>query len=264
MRFMLSLESFGASKVLPINYQYELSSWIYKTIHFGDPKFAAWLHNHGYMDGKKQFRLFTFSKLYLEKYKIDGDRLELQSDKAILHISFYTNETVEPFIIGLFQNQEFSIGDKISQVHFRVNCVEKLAEPGWTSTMSFQAATPIVIGKKETETAKNVTYLSPEDQRYGSILIKNLLSKYIALMNKQRNESHQINLPNTSAVKFSLNSKPASKMIKIKAGTPEETFVKGYLFEFTITAPVELLKMGYHAGFGEKNSLGFGFGEVVK
>ena len=31
--------------VLPINYQYELSAWIYRVIHQSNPVFAEWLHN---------------------------------------------------------------------------------------------------------------------------------------------------------------------------------------------------------------------------
>jgi CRISPR-associated endoribonuclease Cas6 len=39
--------------------------------------------------------------------------------------------------------------------------------------------------------------------------------------------------------------------------------VRGYLCEFELQAPAELLRLGFQAGFGEKNSLGFGCAEVV-
>ncbi|PIY05025.1 MAG: hypothetical protein COZ21_04960, partial [Bacteroidetes bacterium CG_4_10_14_3_um_filter_31_20] len=48
------------------------------------------------------------------------------------------------------------------------------------------------------------------------------------------------------------------------ANTPEETFLKGFLFDFKITAPHELIKIGYYAGFGKANSLGFGCAEVIE
>ena len=154
MKFRLSLERIGQNRVLPINYSYEFSSWIYKTIHFGNAGFAEWLHSHGYTDGNKQFRLFTFSKLYPDKYKVQDDRLELQGNKSILQISFYAEEAVEPFIIGLFRNQEFTIGDKVSKVQFHVTTIEKLAEPGWLGMMTFRTDTPLVISVKETENSK--------------------------------------------------------------------------------------------------------------
>ena len=262
MRFKLTLDLIGQERFLPINYQYEFSSWIYKTIHFGDPEFAKWLHNFGYMDGYKQFKLFTFSRLYPEKYKVSGDRLELQTNRVLQYISFYANEAVEPFIIGLFKNQEFSLGDQISKVHFRVNNIEKLAEPDWRPSLNIRAETPIVISVKETETSKFGTYLSPEDSRFGDLVLKNLTTKYLALMTQQTKASQQITFGNSSEMNFSLIGKPKSKLVKIKAGTPNETLLKGYIFDFSITAPVEIIRLGYYGGFGEKNSLGFGYGEL--
>ena len=47
---------------LPINYQYELSAWIYKVLNDGDPIFSEWLHFKGYKSKNKPFKLFTFSK----------------------------------------------------------------------------------------------------------------------------------------------------------------------------------------------------------
>jgi len=53
------------------------------------------------------------------------------------------------------------------------------------------------------------------------------------------------------------------KGITIKAGKPDQTKIVGYLFTFHLEAPAELLRIGYYAGFGEKNSIGFGCGEVI-
>jgi CRISPR-associated endoribonuclease Cas6 len=181
-----------------------------------------------------------------------------------MNISFYAGEAAEPFIIGLFKNQEFSIGDKISKVQFRVNSIEKLPEPEWKPTMTFRTESPIIISKKETETSRNAKYLSPEEPGYGELLIKNLLTKYMAVMKQQNGISQSITFGNPAGTNFTLKGKPRSKVIKIKVGTPEETSLKGYLFDFEITAPVELIKMGFNSGFGEKNSLGFGSGEMIE
>jgi CRISPR-associated endoribonuclease Cas6 len=264
MRFKLTLETVNNSSILPINYAYEFSAWIYKTIHYGDPKFSDWLHNHGYMDGKKQFRLFTFSRLRPEKYKIHGDRIELQAVKAVINISFYAEEAIGPFIVGLFRNQEFTIGDKISKVQFHVAAIEKLPEPEWLGTMAFRTDTPLVVSVKETENSKSATYLSPDDKRYGDYLLKNLTTKYLAVTKQQNQPNQQMTFDSIQPMQFKLLGTVKSKMVKIKSGTPEETLVRGYLFDFVITAPTDLIKLGYNAGFGEKNSLGFGCCEIVQ
>ncbi len=55
MRFKLTIAiTDKVQNILPINYQYELSGWIYKVIHQGDAMFSEWLHNNGYMNEKKQ------------------------------------------------------------------------------------------------------------------------------------------------------------------------------------------------------------------
>lgn len=262
MKFKLTLEPIKQGRILPINYQYEFSSWIYKTIHSGNPGFSEWLHSHGYMDGHKQFRLFTFSRLYPEKYRVQGDRIELQGNNAVIYISFYAEEAVEPFIIGLFQNQEFAIGDKISKVQFHVKSIEKLPELEWLETMTFRTETPIVISIKENETSKSAKYLSPENNGYDNYFLKNLITKHLALMKQQNKLNQQITFGNTPGIKFTLLNKPKSKVIKIKTGTLEETSIKGYLFDYSISAPIEIIKLGFYAGFGEKNSLGFGCVEV--
>jgi CRISPR-associated endoribonuclease Cas6 len=66
-------------------------------------------------------------------------------------------------------------------------------------------------------------------------------------------------------LKFTSRTKnPVSRLQTIKAHTNEEVKVRGYLFDFEITAPPQLIKTGYESGFGAMNALGFGCGEVSK
>lgn len=62
---------------------------------------------------------------------------------------------------------------------------------------------------------------------------------------------------------FTLLSQPRQKGITIKAGTPQQSKLVGYQYNFKIKADAELLRMGYYCGFGEKNSLGFGCCETL-
>lgn len=254
MKFKLTLDKTGIDCLLPISYQYELSAWIYRTIHYGNADFARWLHEHGYMDGKKQFKLFTFSKIHMGKYAVQGDRIEIQSPQVAFYTSFYAGEAAEPFIIGLFSNQQFSIGDKKSRVDFRVASIEKLPDPEWKATMQFRTISPVVISVRA---EKHADYLSPEHPEFETYFIKNLVSKYMTVMKQSAGDAFSITFQ-ANPVKFQLLSTPKPKVITIKTGTPSETKIKGYLFDFSLTAPPELLKLGYYAGFGEKNSLGFG------
>jgi CRISPR-associated endoribonuclease Cas6 len=258
MKFKLSLNTEGQGNLLPLNYQYEVSSWIYSTIKKGNKEFACWLHEKGYENGKKTFKLFTFSKLYPENYRIVSDRMELLSPNVGLNISFFMDQAAEPFIVGMFTQQQFFIGDKKSKVGFRVNTIEKTADPKWGTEMRFQCESPLVVSIKEEGGSGHARYIGPDDEQYEYYFTQNLISKYVALLSSTPGLSGITDISETNQLRFGLIGQAKSKLVTIKQGKPEESKIRGYLFRFKIRAPEELIKIGYFAGFGEKNSLGFG------
>ena len=269
MRFKLTLELTDQG-LLPLNYQYELFSWIYKTLNYGNEEFADWLHREGYTNDYKQFKLFTFSSLMVPKFKINGDRMKIESREAELIVSFYPIDSLEYFVSGLFSNQAFSIGDKKSKASFTVKTVEKLPEPEFSTEMEFKALSPILISYKHSENQKYATYIHPGDEHYGDLLIRNLAAKYHAFyagqtltnVGEERDGSGVQDIGNMD-YSFKPLGKPKSRLITIKSGTRQESKLRRCLYRFRLKAPVELIRLGYYAGFGEKNSLGFGCGEMV-
>jgi len=76
MRIKLTLFPIGQKTVLPINYNYFLTSLIYKFIKNSSQDYSSFLHGKGYKLGesKKGFKLFTFSMLKGGKFRVDhGD-----------------------------------------------------------------------------------------------------------------------------------------------------------------------------------------------
>ena len=274
MRFKLTLETNNSKEnLLPLNYQYELSSWIYKTLNYGNEEFAEWLHKEGYTNDYKNFKLFTFSNLFVPRYEIKGDRMKINSREVSMQVSFYPIDSLEYFVTGLFNNQQFTIGDKKSKTAFTVQTVEKLPEPEFKDTMEFKTLSPVLISYKNTENEKYAEYKHPEDDNYGELLLKNLVAKYNAFYEAEANPASPA-ADRTGRVKpldpgnldytFQSLSKPKSRLITIKSGTKQESKLRGYLYKFSLSAPAELIRLGYYAGFGEKNSLGFGCGEIVE
>ena len=263
MRFKITFrtEEKAFRNIIPLSYQYELSAWIYGIIHSGDPVFAKWLHSKGYIAEGKSFKLFTFSRLQIPKYQfqISDDRLILKNGDIVIYISFLLESAAEPFIMGLFRNQEMILGDRISKAAFMVKSVERLADPSFKNSVSFHALSPIVINKVD---GKHGTYLSPDDAEYETLFFQNLVRKYIAITTiLGKNEDPDAH--NTVITRFELLNKPKSKLVVIKSGTAQETKIRGYMFDFKLTSPIGLIRTGYFAGFGEKNSVGFGCGEII-
>jgi CRISPR-associated endoribonuclease Cas6 len=251
MRFSLQLvpdtSIFG--NTLPINYQYELSSFVYAAIHRSDAQYSTWLHQNGFVADNKQFRLFTFSHLHVPKYNIAGDRLMIESPTVEWQIAFLPGRSTEEFIRGLFSEQVFTLGDRQSKVQFRVTGIELMAEPVFTTDTVFTTLSPVCIARHIPET-NQIFYESPDSPYAREAMLRNLKNKYAAY--------HGHDYTGFGTFELKLLSKPISKLVSIKTGTPYQTKIRGYTFRFKLKADEELLKVMWNSGLGEKGSMGFG------
>jgi len=264
MRFLIQLQIPSEnqnSQYIPINYQYELSSWIYKTINKGDPIFAEWLHSNGYSSGSKSFKMFVFSNLKIPEYKIENSYINILSNEISFVISFMLNETAEPFIHGMFKEGELSLGDISKQTLFTVKSIERLPDPDFEKNIFCRTISPMVVSGKLSTENKHTTFFNPKDTQFEDIFISNLIHKFIAL---SQHSNKIVDISAESDIKLRCAGKFKEKLITIKANTPSQTRVKGYLFDFELQAPLILKKIAYHAGCGEKNSLGFGCIDIIK
>jgi CRISPR-associated endoribonuclease Cas6 len=243
--------------MLPMDYQYYLSAWIYKVIGNADPGFSGFLHAEGYTSGNKRFKLFNYSPLDFGRPKLWKEKslFEIFSDTVTLSVSFHLSEAAEKFVIGLFNNQQVYVGDQFNGLDLIVSQVERLQEPEPKLTMNYKALSPVVISLKD-ENKKYANYLSPNDANYIEQLKQNLRSKY----NSVPDAKH---LPDDLNFIFVLNSEPKSKLVTIKPYTAEQSKVRGFIFGFSLTCPVEIHRLILACGAGEKNSMGFGWVENI-
>lgn len=265
MRLKITFKLPTSRQVLPLNYQYPLSAWVYKVLEMGDKDFSKFLHEHGYRhENQKTFKLFTFSNLQFpdKMWRIikGTDRMEVFSGTAQIILSFQIPVAAEKFVTGLFKDQKTEIGDRISTVKMEVATIEMLTYPEFSEVMRFSTLSPVVITKVTDET-KYEQYLKPGDIDFERLFFKNLVDKHNAY---ERSTDGQALLLENGNLKFTcLTKNPVSRLQTIKAHTNEEVKVRGYLFDFEIAAPPALIKTGYESGFGAMNALGFGCGEVA-
>jgi CRISPR-associated endoribonuclease Cas6 len=252
MRFKLTLQlqSEVMGNQIPINYQYPIQSAIYSILANSDIDFSTWLHKNGYQQEGKRFKLFTFSNLIIPKYEIDKgrERLIVKSEFVYLYISFLPERSTQQFIQGLFLQQTIQIADYISGAQFLVREVQVMRPLEYNSDMVFKTLSPVCISLRNEQ--GNMDYLSPEDSRYEMGILTGLLARYEAIHGKPFGGNPFCHLH--------LLSEPKSALIRIKSGTPSETRVRGYRFQFKIELPEELMTIAYESGLGEKGSLGFG------
>ncbi len=259
MRLRLTLQHMGPSPaILPVNYQYPVSAWIYSTLSQGDHAFARFLHQTGFSNATKTYKLFTFSFLSFphEGMRVEGDRLLMLSQEATLEVSFAAPEVISPFMAGIFTHRQFHLGDSISRAPFRITGADAIPIPQFDTRAAFKTLSPIVVGKNRT--GRPAQYLGPGDEDFDTIFFDNLTRKYAAAI--QTGLLPVSAMAGQSHVGMTLTpiDTPRRKLIKIKAGKPGETHLAAWSFRFRITAPLPLLRLGYLAGFGSNNSLGFG------
>lgn len=259
MRFRILLEvnrkAFG--NTIPINYQYEQSAAIYRILSKADKGYADWLHNNGFkLENGKNFKLFSFSRFKIEKRQVQAqdERIRILCDSVEWQISFLPEKSTEKFIQGLFANQIFEIGDKKSVVQFQVREVQVLPSPEFTTEMLFATMSPMCLREKRED--GSTRYLSPTDALAPKAILSGLMSRYESFYGK----------PYTEALNFDFTALnvPKSVLVKIKSGTKEQTKVRGYMCQFRIKAPIELIKIMYESGIGEECSQGFGYVKSIK
>ncbi len=255
MRFKIHLNRVSNDRFLPINYQYELSSVIYKIIDTCDSHFASFLHDQGYLAGNKPFRLFTFSHLDFDKAKVipEAGRLEHMGTNASFQFSCLVDKTAQVFIKGIFMDQEFTIGDQITQVSYAVSHIEAMEAPVFLKKMTYRCLSPIFIRNKRPDGGED--YLQPKDADYEKLILSNLVSKAQALVLAGASVDFS---PHETVLKLTPLGKIYKKGITIKQHTPQASKLIAYKFEFELIAPVELQEIGYFAGFGNLGSQGFG------
>lgn len=261
MQFKITLRCLDEYPVLPVNYQYELSAWIYKVLQNADAEYSAFLHKHGYTSGRKSFKLFCFSQLNVPRRSIEGDRLHIGSREISFIIGFYLDRAAEEFVRGLFQEQQFSLGDRVSRARLAVQTVEMLPLqlPDGAAPVRIRMLSPLVVARKRDGDLPD-EYLHPDDPDFGRLLLLNLLDKYVAATGTAAPSWWD-------ATRFGIRpvgQAPKSKLITIKSGTAAQTKVKGWVFDFELDAPRELVELGLLAGFGKENAQGFGCGEAVR
>lgn len=265
MQFKITLQVLDKNPLLSLNYQYELSSWVFKMIEKSDNAFSKFLHNQGYQVGNKRFKLFTFSNLYVPNFEIIDDRMKIRGDEISFHISFYVDQGAEALIKSLFAQETFSLGDRITQVKLQVKEIQLQDLAISKKGIRLKTLSPMVISMpQERGNGKFIPkYLHPREdaQDFERIFWQNLKDKYQSAVDAGLAEPMNWEEP---VGKFLLEEgRIKSRLIRIKAHTPQETKVKGYMFNFRLEAPKELIRLGILAGFGEKGSQGFGATRIL-
>ncbi|HXG91646.1 MAG TPA: CRISPR-associated endoribonuclease Cas6 [Blastocatellia bacterium] len=252
MRVKLTFLASKRNATLPLSYNHAVAGLIYRTIGNASEEYAAALHDEGFEADRRRFKLFTFSRLFARRNRVVGDRMILESPEVSLQVSSPVGDFIEHFVSGLFQSERFNIAGS----DFTLAEAETIAPPEFSERMSFRALAPITESVRDEQ--NRVRYLNLEDD-WSAIIKRNLARKYQALYGRAPvcDRLHWEWDLGYIAEARKRNRRP-SVLIEVSDGIK----VRGWLAPFTVHGSKELIEIGYEAGFGKSNAMGFGLAEA--
>ncbi|WP_148882542.1 CRISPR-associated endoribonuclease Cas6 [Thermococcus aciditolerans] len=239
MRFAIRLRPENEPFKVPFNHQHKLQGLIYRRIQRVNPELSLSLHS------PKVPKLFTFSLFMTERRDFEKRRpYFLGRGRGFFYFSTAVPEIAEAFIGGLLQKPEVELWGE----RFTVEEVKALGEPERLSGRKFVTLSPVAVTTRRVQFGKPRSYdLSPSEPEFYERIKENLREKYVILHGSKPPEEFEMKV---------LNAKP--KRFEVKPGI----FQIAWHLVFRAKGDEGLLRAGYHAGFGEKNSIGFGMVKV--
>lgn len=252
MRLRIQLDNpHGA--VIPLNYQHHLTAAIYGLLAASDAEYARFLHGTGYgaEESSKRFKLFVFSWLR-GRHRVEGDHLRFAPGPLVWQIASPVPEFLTHCATGLLAEAVLNVGSAT----FPITQIQTLPPPLFADlaeTAPFTCLSPIVAALPLP--GGGTRYLTPGDgEAFSAAIQANLLRKH-AILHGSPPADDRFHLAFDPA--YLERSGGGTKLITYKTIQIRAAFAP-----FRASGSAELLRVGYEAGFGEKNAGGFGMVEM--
>jgi CRISPR-associated endoribonuclease Cas6 len=245
--------TFEANKALifPINQNYFLSSAVYSALE-SRPEYAKFLHDHGYEHepSGRRFKLFVFSPLLCRRREIRDESIIMGPGQIRWLISSPMTDFITALAEGLLSKGEVDVrGTRLA-----IKTVDAEPEPEFARTMSFVCLSSIVVSRPD-ENGGYAHFCTNDDPDFSERVRFNLIRKY-ELIYGRRPDDEQFEMVFDPDY-ISRRQGKITKLTDIRG-----TQIRGILAPFTTTGSPALLQIGYHTGFGERGSMGFGCVDV--
>ena len=259
MRIQFSLAC-QKNTIIPINYQAEVSNWIFDVLASGGAELHTYMQDRGFDLHAKTFKLFTFSPLAIFPYEMDQVKQEfkLLGTQVKLGFSIYIDPVFEQQIVHLFRQKPLQLGlVEGKPAQFEIKHWQVQNAPSFKDTMFFKASSPISQTYIEESTLAN-PYPTVESERYDVQFFLCLMQRF-----KAAHQYKSLSSTNLLDPSFPMNFRPIgqakSRLIHLKPNVEGQNQARGFLYEFEVSLPTKMMEFAYFAGFGQYPHLGFGY-----
>ncbi|HMX39604.1 MAG TPA: CRISPR-associated endoribonuclease Cas6 [Saprospiraceae bacterium] len=259
MRIQFSL-SCQKGTIIPINYQAEISNWVFSVLSKSGAELQAWIQQRGFDLGAKNFKLFTFSPLAIYPYEMDQVKQEfkLLGNQVKLGISIYLDASFEQQVVNLFRQIPLQLGTLEGQpAHFEVKHWQILSRPAFKDTMQFKAVSPISITSLDEVKTAN-PYLMPDSETYDISFFNHAVRRFKSAMQYKSLAGLKL-LDPAFPMHYRITGQSKSRLIHLKPNVEHLSQLRGFTYEFEVSLPVPMMEFCYYSGFGEYPHLGFGY-----
>lgn len=238
MRLKVTLHC-NPGTVLPYNYNH----YLYKAI-------ARSVHNPRTLGHKRDLGLFTFSQLYFEQYSISPHGICNLGNNVQWYISSIKGYFLEAVLKGFTDAGAIPLGT----INMPLNSVDVLATPEISDTMEFSCMSPITVCCTPESSQGHMRYGRIEDHDFTEKLRQDLINKHYRVYDS---------LPTNDNLTFEFNERyMANKRRVTRLINFNGIKILGYMIPFKVSGNPELIRVGYHMGFGNRNNCGFGMVKV--
>lgn len=260
IQFILSCQR---GTIIPINYQSEISNWIFSALAKAGSELIVYTQESGFDITQQRFRQFTFSPLAIFPYEMDQVRQEfkLLGNQVKIAISFYLPPRFDQQIVSLFRQTPLQLGMLEGKpAYFEVKHWQIMPKIYFKETMQFKVISPVSITNTEDPTASN-PYLLPDAEVYDISFFTHLVRRFKAA--RQYKSLATLKLLDPSfPMSYRLIGQAKSRLIHLKHSHEGFTQLRGFVYEMEVTLPTDLMEYAYYGGFGEYPHLGFGFVDI--
>lgn len=240
MQYKLTLTS-KEDILLPFQYNHILQAAILSMIN--DEGYAEFIHEKGYYHEKRNYKLYTFSRL-IGRAKVDRTNKTFNYGKTCsMYIASMDNKFLT-FILSKFLTENIYI--RLRQNQVSINSIELLDTKDLQTTEFITTVSPITTYSTlySPEGKRKTYYYSPYEKEFSEHIAANLKKKYFAFYSEYPADD--------------------SFEIRVEGGIKESVFnykgniVKGWTGDFLLNGSEEMIKTAFAAGLGSRNSIGMG------
>lgn len=232
--------------LLPVSHNYLLQGLVYNFI---DEKLADFLHKQGFQVNKRNFKLFTFSRIqgrlkYLKKEK----KFKLSPPFKLV-----ISSPIENFVQSLAENLVRAPEVQLNGSKVFVESIEAHFMPDIKPPVKIRMLSPLTVYSTlyKANGDKKTYYYKPFEREFCQLIRENLFKKYKAFYERE-----------TNGASFSIEplrvGNRDQKIVDYKG-----TQITGWTGSYELNGSPELIALAYETGLGSKNSQGFGCFEVL-